>query len=97
MRVDTPVVFCYGAANRDALKFPDPDRYDIDRRPGSHLGFGGGKHYCIGSAIAVLVTEVAMVEFLRRIPDFALTARDFDWTPSTNFRSPMALPFAVAA
>jgi cytochrome P450 len=37
------IVF-YGAANRDERKYPDPDRFDVRRRPGDHLGFGAGPH-----------------------------------------------------
>lgn len=95
MRAGEAVALAYGAANRDERKFPDADRYDIDRRPIGHLGFGSGKHFCIGSQLARLVTDTAMRRFLTRVPDFTVTRRDFDWVPSSNFRSPMSLPFAV--
>lgn len=95
MRAGDPVVLAYGAANRDWRKFPDPDCYDIDRRPQGHLGFGAGKHFCIGSQFARLITETAMGRFLARLPDFELRSDRFDWVPSSNFRSPMSLPFRV--
>ena len=41
------IVF-FGAANRDERKYPDPDRFDVLRRPGDHLGFGAGPHACVG-------------------------------------------------
>jgi cytochrome P450 len=94
MRCGEKVVLAYGAANRDWRKFPDPDRYDIYRRPQGHLGFGTGKHFCIGSHMARLVTETAMRCFLARIPDFRRTA-PVQWLPSSNFRIPLALPFAI--
>lgn len=97
MGAGQPVVLCYGSANRDHREFPDPDTYDIERRPVRHLGFGGGKHFCIGSPVALLVTEAAMDEFLRAVPEFSLTTRDLEWMPSTNFRSPLSLPFSVGA
>ncbi len=78
-----------------ARKFPDPDVYDIDRRPLGHLGFGSGKHFCLGSQMARLVTEVAMKRFLARVPDYHLTADKIAWNSSSNFRSPAALPFAI--
>ena len=56
-----PFWLAFGSGNRDGRKFPDPDRFDIDRRPLGHLGFGSGKHFCLGAQMARLVTEVAAV------------------------------------
>ena len=50
-----------------------PDVYDIERRPQGHLGFGAGKHFCLGSQMARLVTEVAMKRFLERVPEYHLS------------------------
>jgi cytochrome P450 len=44
LRVGDKVALAFGSGNRDWRKFPDPDVYDIDRRPQGHLGFGTGKH-----------------------------------------------------
>ncbi|MEX0589590.1 MAG: cytochrome P450 [Xanthobacteraceae bacterium] len=96
LRVGDKVALAYGSGNRDPRKFPDPDTYDIDRNPQGHLGFGSGKHFCLGSQMARLVTEVAMQRFLARVPDYHLAAKKIDWVSSSNFRSPMALPFVVA-
>ena len=93
--VGDKVVLAFGAGNRDWRKFPDPDVYDIERRPHGHLGFGAGKHFCLGSQMARLVTEVAMKRFLERVPDYHLTTPALAWNSSSNFRSPVALPFAA--
>ncbi len=74
---------------------PDPDQFDIDRRPKGHLGFGMGKHFCIGSHFARMVTEVAMNRFLERVPDYELQQDGFEWLSSSNLRSPMTLPFRI--
>jgi len=95
MRAGDKVVLAYGSANRDWRKFKAPDVYDIDRRPQGHLGFGAGKHFCIGSTMARLVTEEAMRCFLARVPDYRLTG-PVVWLPSSNFRIPLALPFEIA-
>ena len=88
------VVLAFGSGNRDGRRFADPDSFDIGRRPLGHLGFGSGKHFCLGSQMARLVTEVAMRRFLERVPDYHLTADTIAWNSSSNFRSPSALPFA---
>ena len=88
------VVLAYGSANRDWRKFPNPDAYDIERRVLGHLGFGAGKHFCLGAQFARFVTEVAMRRFLERVPEYHLTLDKIAWNSSSNFRSPVALPFA---
>lgn len=96
MRQGDFVALCYGAANRDERQFPDPDRYDIARRPKGHLGFGGGVHACLGTAIARLASKVAFEQFLARVPDFTRVEQRLNWMPSTTFRSPMELLLAPA-
>jgi hypothetical protein len=93
LRPGDKVALAYGSGNRDWRKFPDPDRYDIHRKPQGHLGFGAGKHFCLGAQMARLVTEVAMRRFLERVPDYHLTVEKLSWNSSSNFRSPVALPF----
>jgi len=93
IRTGDKVVLAFGSANRDARKFPDPDTFDINRRPLGHLGFGSGKHFCLGAQMARLVTEIAMRRFLERVPDYHLTVDRLAWNSSSNFRSPVALPF----
>ena len=95
MRAGDGVVLAYGAANRDERKFEHADQYNIDRNPTGHLGLGLGKHFGIGSHFSRLVTHAAMGRLLERIPNFDLIHRDFDWVSSSNFRSPMTLPFEV--
>ena len=94
LRVGDKVALAFGSANRDGRKFPAPDTYDLDRRPTGHLGFGVGKHFCLGAQMARLVTEAAMTRFLARVPDYRLTVNELAWNSSSNFRSPVALPFA---
>jgi cytochrome P450 len=95
LRVGDKAALAFGSGNRDWRKFSDPDAYEIDRRPQGHLGFGSGKHFCLGSQMARLVTQVAMRRFLERVPDYQLTVDKLAWNSSSNFRSPVALPFAT--
>jgi len=95
MHVGDKVALAFGSGNRDWRKFPNPDVYDIDRHPQGHLGFGAGKHFCLGSQMARLVTVVAMKRFLERVPEYHLAVDEIAWNSSSNFRSPSALPFAM--
>lgn len=91
------VALAFGSANRDGRKFTAPDVYDIERNPRSHLGFGAGPHFCLGSHMARLVTAAAMGVFLEAVPDFERTRAELDWVPSSNFRSPVSLPLRAVA
>jgi len=95
MHVGDKVALAFGSGNRDWRKFPNPDVYDIDRHPQGHLGFGAGKHFCLGSQMARLVTAVAMKRFLERVPEYHLAVDAIAWNSSSNFRSPTALPFVM--
>jgi cytochrome P450 len=57
---------CLAAANRDPAKWPEPDRYELLRRPVGHLGFGGGVHACLGQMIARLEAELLLKALARR-------------------------------
>ncbi|MDJ0641914.1 MAG: cytochrome P450 [Erythrobacter sp.] len=49
---DGRVGLCFASANHDETVFDQPNVFRIDRRPNPHVGFGGGKHVCLGSAHA---------------------------------------------
>lgn len=89
------VCLCYGAGNRDRRKFPNPHVYDVERRPANHLGFGGGKHLCLGSAVGRQVTAAAMDVFFRHVPEYERATPTLNWNSSTTFRSPSALPLQI--
>ena len=95
MRAGDFVCLAYGSGNRDERQFPDPDRYDIRRKPRGHLGFGGGVHACLGTAIARLSVKVAFDEFHKVVPDYRRVQEHLPWMPSSTFRSPTRLELAV--
>jgi hypothetical protein len=85
------VLLPWGAANRDPGVFEDPDRVLIDRERNPHLAFGLGIHRCLGSGLARMEIRVAIEEWLRRIPEFALDPdRPVRWTGG-NVRGPESL------
>lgn len=91
MKAGDFVMLAYGSANRDFRMFPDPDRYDITRKPKRHLGFGGGVHSCLGAMLARVACQVVFEEFLKAIPEFTRVDERLTWVPSSNFRSPTVL------
>lgn len=91
MKAGDAVILAYGAANRDERMFANPDVYDITRKAKRHLGFGGGVHACLGSAIGRVATQIAYEELLRVVPEFTRIDDRLEWVSSSNFRSPKAL------
>ncbi|MGO9510402.1 MAG: cytochrome P450 [Mycobacterium sp.] len=67
---DELVLVYLAAANRDPSVFPDPHRFDIERpNAGKHLAFSGGRHFCLGAALARAEGEVGLRTFFERFPD----------------------------
>lgn len=64
---NTKVLCFLAGANRDPRKWPDPDRYDIRRRPSGHVALGSGIHGCVGQAIARLEGEVIFTALSKRV------------------------------
>ena len=63
----------YAAANRDPSKFPDPDKFDIERANArTHLSFGKGPHMCVGNMLSRKEMLVAFDELLERLDNFAV-------------------------
>src|SRR3954471_8875189 len=66
------VVMWYVASNRDPDLYPEPDRFLADRNP-EHQAFGaGGRHFCLGTALARLELRALFEETLRRFPEMEL-------------------------
>lgn len=73
VRAGEVVIICLAAANRDPTVFDDPHRFDV-RRPnaGRHLAFSGGRHFCLGAALARIEGEVGLRSFFEHFPDARL-------------------------
>ena len=66
------VVMWYTSSNRDESRYEDPDRFDVARNP-DHQAFGaGGRHYCLGTALARLELRILFEETLARYPEMSL-------------------------
>ena len=95
MKAGDFVCLAYGSGNRDERQYPNPDVYDITRKPRGHLGFGGGVHACLGTAIARLAVKIAFDEFHKVVPNYTRTADQLPWMPSSTVRSPLVLELTV--
>ena len=66
------VVMWYVSSNRDETRYEDADRFDVRRNP-EHQAFGaGGRHFCLGTALARLELRILIEETLRRFPKIEL-------------------------
>jgi len=81
------------SANRDATRFPDPDRFDIARSPTGIMSFGHGPHGCMGAPLALEEAGIALETLFRRMPDIELDgSRRIHWYRNAANRGPEKLP-----
>jgi cytochrome P450 len=66
------VALNFAAASRDPDLCANPRTFDVHRAEVMHSAFGIGPHRCLGEHLARLEIRIAIEEFLKRIPDFAL-------------------------
>jgi len=92
MRAGDRVLMNFPAANRDPDAFEDPDRVVIDRAVNRHVAFGAGIHRCAGSNLARMELQVALEEWLRRIPEFDLADMGEVAWAGGQVRGPRKLP-----
>ena len=60
------------SANRDERRWTDPDRYDLQRREGTHVAFSTGAHVCLGAWLGRSTVRVAVQRLFHRLPDLDL-------------------------
>jgi cytochrome P450 len=87
IRAHQVVAVMIAAANRDPDAFLDPHRFDITRRDGPHIAFGGGPHICIGAPLARLEARIAIQRLFERFPALRLADADAppSWRPNPFF------------
>jgi cytochrome P450 len=72
IREGEKVVMWYPSSNRDETRYEDPDRFDVTRNP-EHQAFGaGGRHFCLGTALARLELRILIEETLARFPEMEM-------------------------
>ncbi|RPJ18708.1 MAG: cytochrome P450 [Chloroflexi bacterium] len=81
-----------GAGNRDPERFSGPDRFDVTRDEGRHLGLGLGIHFCLGAPLVRLEAQTAFAAILRRFPELSLATENLEWQEHPIFRGVKSLP-----
>jgi cytochrome P450 len=95
IREGEKVVMWYVSSNRDESRYDDPDRFDV-RRNAEHQAFGaGGRHFCLGTALARLELRVLLEETLRRYPAIELAGAP-QYAVSALINQLKALPVRLA-
>jgi cytochrome P450 len=87
---DAMVTLWVAAANRDAAKFPEPDHFDVHRKPNAHLALGHGIHFCVGAPLARLEASIVLTMLLDRYRDMAVAA-----DRPVRFRNPWLIASAA--
>ncbi len=89
------VVMWYASSNRDETRYEDADRFDVLRNP-EHQAFGaGGRHFCLGTALARLELKILFEETLARYPAMELAGRP-KFTESAFLNQLKTLPVRLA-
>ena len=72
IREGEKVVMWYPSSNRDETRYESPNHFDVTRNP-EHQAFGaGGRHFCLGTALARLELRILIEETLKRFPDMEI-------------------------
>lgn len=96
IRAGRVLVLLIGSANRDGARFPEPDRLDLTRAANAHVSFGGGRHHCLGAALARLELGAVLSWLTRHTTDLQAAAparRRYD----TRLRCHESLPITLRA
>ncbi|MBV8220554.1 MAG: cytochrome P450 [Solirubrobacterales bacterium] len=91
IRKGQKVVMWYVSSNREESRYPDAERFDVRRNP-EHQAFGaGGRHFCLGTALARLELRMLFEETLARYPAMELDGEP-TWVLSTFVNQLKTLP-----
>ncbi len=90
------VILLLGAANRDPDQFARPEQFDITRNDDSHLAFGFGIHFCVGSPLARLEGQIALATLARRLSSLELRTESPEYKENIVLRGLRSLPVAFS-
>jgi len=94
VEADSKILCVLGAANLDPDKWPDPERFDIERRPVGHMAFGAGIHGCVGQNLARGELQALLGMMLKKV-DRIEPAGQAVWRPNNGIHALNALPLRI--
>lgn len=74
------------AANRDPEIYPEPNRFNIEREDTHHQSFGGGRHLCLGSHLARLEVQEAILGLMSKFPNLSHSSKGVEYHAIPSFR-----------
>jgi cytochrome P450 len=89
------VLLLTGSAGRDEREYPDPDRFDVERRFERHVSLGYGRHFCLGASLARLEGRVAIEETLLRFPEWEVLWDATEMVHTSTVRGYARVPIRV--
>lgn len=89
------IMHLWVSANRDEREFPDPDRFDIQRKAPRILTFNHGRHRCLGAHIAQMEGRVLLQELLARAPEYEVVEEKVVRIRSEFFRGYSEMPIRL--
>ncbi|HEY2563371.1 MAG TPA: cytochrome P450 [Acidimicrobiales bacterium] len=90
------ILLSFASATRDESVFNDANRLDVRRvSESNHLGFGFGRHFCLGAHLARLEIRSFYRELLGRLEHIEL-AGDPSWVRANFVQGPKSIPVAYS-
>jgi len=89
------VVALIHEANKDSVRFSQPESFDIQRENNRHLTFGVGAHSCIGSLLSRLELQIALSLLIPHLDRFSLREQEIVWLPNSSMRYLYKLPIDI--
>lgn len=74
------------AANHDPDVYPEPEKFDIERKDTHHQSFGGGRHLCLGAHLARVEAQEAILGLMARYPNLEFSDRGYTYHSIPSFR-----------
>lgn len=76
VKARSSIIMLLRSSNHDPEIFENPDAFDVTRKPGPHIAFGGGSHICIGAPLARIEAQAALSKLFARFPNLRLARPD---------------------
>ncbi len=90
----TKILCVLGAANSDAQKWPEPEKFDVTRKPMGHLAMGSGIHTCVGQNLARAEVAAVLTALVNKVDKIEFNGQA-EWRPNNAIHALDTLPIAL--